>query len=98
MLGSSWLDQIRVKFRETPYTRSGIYFEQLRSLTDEQMGLTLEFHLWLQTERFGVETILDPDPFQNNGSEFGLDSESTLLVSNPVPIKETEPPFGIGST
>ena len=36
--------------------------------------------------RFEIGTIVDLDPFLNNGSESGFDSESVLLVPDPVPI------------
>ena len=56
--------------------------------------------LGAQMERLRVGTIVDPDPFLNNGSSSGsgFDSELVLFVPNPVPIGKPGSGSGTGST
>lgn len=53
--------------------------------------LNVVMYLGLQTERFRIGIILDPNPFLNN--YFGFESKSILLVPNHVPIGK----LGFGS-
>ena len=71
-------------------------------LQNSVIQFLIRFLVGLQTRRFQIGTIVDPDldPFLNNGSgsRFDFESEHVWLVLDPVWIRESGSGSGTGST